>query len=81
MFLKNRWYVAAWSTDVGREPLARVLLGEPVMLFRREDGTPAALEDRCPHRNLPLSEGRIVGDSVECGYHGLIFGCDGACTR
>lgn len=81
MFLKNQWYVAAWSEDVSRTPLARVLLGEPVMLFRREDGTAVALEDRCPHRNLPLSEGRLVGDSVECGYHGLIFGCDGVCSH
>ena len=81
MFVKNAWYVAAWSKDVGRELLGRILLGEYVVLYRREDGAPVALENRCPHRNLPLSEGRLTGDSIECGYHGLTFGCDGVCTH
>ena len=81
MFVKNAWYVAAWSKDVGRELLGRVLLGEYVVLYRCEDGTPVALENRCPHRNLPLSEGRLVGDGIECGYHGMVFGCDGRCTH
>ena len=81
MLLRNHWYVAAWSEDVGRAPLGRVLLNEYVMLFRAEDGTPVALENRCAHRNLPLSEGRLVGDEIECGYHGLVFGRDGVCTH
>lgn len=81
MFVRNAWYVAAWSKDVGRELLGRILLGEYVVLYRREDGTPVALENRCPHRNLPLSEGRLVGDEIECGYHGLVFDCAGACTH
>ena len=81
MFLKNCWYVAAWSRDVGRELFGRVLLNEYIVLYRKEDGTPVALENRCPHRNLPLSEGNLVGDEIECGYHGMIFNCDGACTH
>ncbi len=81
MLLKNYWYVAAWSEDVGRTPLGRVLLNEYVMLFRGLDGAPVALENRCAHRNLPLSEGRLIGDEVECGYHGLVFGRDGVCTH
>ena len=81
MFLKNQWYVAAWSKDVGREPLGRVLLNEYVVLYRKEDGTPVALENRCPHRNLPLSEGNLIGDIVQCAYHGLEFDCTGACVH
>jgi phenylpropionate dioxygenase-like ring-hydroxylating dioxygenase large terminal subunit len=81
MFLKNHWYVAAWSEDVGRIPLGRILLNEYVVLFRKADGTPVALENRCPHRNLPLSAGRLIGDEIECGYHGIVFGCDGVCTH
>jgi len=80
MFLKNCWYVAAWSKDIRRELLGRVLLNEYVVLYRKEDGTPVALENRCPHRNLPLSEGRLIGDEIECGYHGMVFNCDGVCT-
>ena len=81
MFVKNAWYVAAWSKDVGRELLGRILLNEYLVLYRQEDGTPVVLENRCPHRNLPLSEGRLIGDEIECGYHGLVFNCDGACTH
>ena len=50
MFLRNHWYVAAWSEDVGCTPTARVILGEAIVLFRTGDGGPVALENRCPHR-------------------------------
>src|SRR5437762_9919963 len=70
MFLRNYWYVAAWNDEVSREPLARTVLGEDIVLFRKRDGTVVALENRCAHRRLPLSVGRIVDDSIECGYHG-----------
>lgn len=81
MFLRNAWYVAAWDEEVGREPFARTLLNEPVVLYRREDGTPVALEDRCCHRSLPLSFGKVVGDRLQCGYHGLEFDQSGACVQ
>ena len=81
LMLRDHWYVAAWSDEVGRAPLARILLGEMVMLYRRQDGAVVALENRCPHRNLPLSQGRLAGDEIECGYHGLVFGPDGRCTH
>lgn len=81
MMLRNYWYVAAWSGDVGHTLLSRVLLGDPVVIYRREDGGVVALEDRCPHRNLPLSEGRLDGDRIECGYHGLIFDETGKCRH
>ena len=81
MFLKNCWYVGAWSRDVDRELLGRVLLNNYIVFYRKEDGTPVALENRCPHRNLPLSEGRLIGDDIECGYHGMIFNYDGDCIH
>jgi vanillate O-demethylase monooxygenase subunit len=79
-FLRNAWYVCAWKSEVGREPLARTICLEPVMIFRREDGTVVALEDRCCHRHLPLSKGRLIGDIVQCGYHGLEFDSTGQCV-
>jgi phenylpropionate dioxygenase-like ring-hydroxylating dioxygenase large terminal subunit len=80
-FVKNAWYVAAWSSEVGRQLLSRTILGEQVVLYRREDGTPAALVDRCPHKLAPLSLGELKGDHVQCGYHGMTFDCSGACIR
>ena len=81
MFLRNAWYVAAWEAEIGDEPLARTILGDPVVLFRIADGEIAALEDRCCHRSLPLSLGTIVGDRIQCGYHGLEFDKQGTCVK
>src|SRR5258708_6152703 len=80
-FVSDAWYVAAWSDQLADRPLARVVLEQPVVLFRRGDGSPAALEDRCVHRRLPLSLGRIRGDALECGYHGLVFDTTGRCVK
>lgn len=80
MFIRNAWYVGAWDHEVSRSLLRRVILDQPIVFFRREDGVPAALEDRCCHRQAPLSLGRLVGNNVECPYHGLQFDQTGACT-
>ena len=81
MYALNAWYVAAWSTEVTREPIRRTICELPIVLYRKENGETAALIDRCAHRGYPLSAGRLVGDAIECGYHGFTFGCDGVCTR
>lgn len=81
MFLRNFWYVAAYDHEVTRKPLGRTILGEPVVFFRKEDGTPAALENRCVHRHLPLSMGKVVGDHLQCHYHGLRYDGAGRCVR
>jgi phenylpropionate dioxygenase-like ring-hydroxylating dioxygenase large terminal subunit len=77
----NCWYVAATSDEVGQRLVARTLLGQPVVLYRLRSGRVVALEDRCPHRSLPLSYGTLTGDEVVCGYHGMAFGPDGTCVR
>ncbi len=81
MFLRNYWYVAALADEVRDRPLGRTLLGEPVVLFRSSDGALHAFEDRCPHRQLPLSMGKLVGDTLQCHYHGLRFDGSGKCVR
>ena len=60
MFARNHWYVIAAGEEVGPgDLLARVVLGEPVVLFRDEAGTAVALRDQCSHRRFPLSLGQI----------------------
>ena len=80
-FVRNNWYPAAWASEVTREPMARTLLNDPVVLYRTAEGAPVALEDRCCHKYLPLSMGTIQGNNVQCGYHGMVFGPDGKCVR
>jgi vanillate O-demethylase monooxygenase subunit len=80
--LRNAWYVAAWGDEITSDSLlGRTILNKPVLFFRDESGTVAAIEDRCPHRFAPLSLGLHVGNAVQCGYHGLEFGTNGLCIR
>src|SRR5262249_60399645 len=79
--LATRVYPAPTSTELGAKPLARPICNEPMAIFRAKDGTAAVLTDRCPHRKAPLSAGEVVGNDIQCGYHGIRFAADGACTH
>lgn len=63
-FLRNAWYMAGWSSEIGDQLLRRRLLGHAILLYRLEHGRVAALEDRCPLRFLPLSKGERHGDRI-----------------
>lgn len=80
--LTEWWYVACESRELDPGPLARTVCGVPLVLFRDRDGRVGALLDRCPHRNVPLSLGKVTREGeLECGYHGWCFDVGGACTR
>ena len=82
-FLRNIWYVAAWSQDVVPGAIfGRRILGESIVLFRAPDGRISALADYCPHRFAPLNLGKMLPNGrLQCGYHGLEFDAAGACVR
>lgn len=81
MFLKDFWYIVAFRRDVTDKPRRVVIAGQPLAIFRLGDGTAVALEDRCPHREVPLSMGSVQADgTIQCLYHGIRFARDGACT-
>ena len=80
-FLRNQWYVAASSEEIADKPVARMICNEALVFFRGSSGHVGALEDRCPHRKAPLSLGVVVGDEIQCGYHGARFSATGACLR
>jgi phenylpropionate dioxygenase-like ring-hydroxylating dioxygenase large terminal subunit len=77
--ISKRWFVAARADRLGRKPLAVTVLGRPLVLARMDAGI-VAMEDRCPHRQVPLSKGRLTPAGIECPYHGWVFGADGRCT-
>ncbi|CAN7749028.1 aromatic ring-hydroxylating dioxygenase subunit alpha [Variovorax sp. LjRoot130] len=81
LFPRNQWWVAAQSGEVGRTLLARTLLEEELVFYRKANGEPVALAGRCPHRLFPLVNGKLMGDDVACGYHGFVFGGDGRCVH
>ena len=78
--LPNQWFVACQSKTLQDKPVKLTLQGVPLVLFRGAGGVPAALLDRCPHRNVPLSGDKVQGDgTLECPYHGWRFDGSGAC--
>ncbi len=78
--LAGYWYIACRARELGDAPLRRKLLGIPIVLFRGGQGAVGALLDRCPHRNVPLSLGRVVDPgNLECPYHGWQFDVGGTC--
>ncbi len=81
IFPLNAWYAAAYDVELRRELLPRTICDKKLVLYRRADGTPAALEDACWHRLMPLSKGKLDGDNLVCGYHGLVFNPGGRCVH
>jgi phenylpropionate dioxygenase-like ring-hydroxylating dioxygenase large terminal subunit len=66
----NFWYPLAWSHEIGRGKVrGAVFAGEPIAIVRTQSGKVFALEDRCAHRQFPLSLGVVCGEHLQCGYH------------
>jgi len=78
---RNSWYPLTWSRNITRKLSRHRVLGMDLVVYRSEAGTPVTLDDACPHRLAPLSMGKLKGDAIECGYHGMTFGADGRCIR
>ena len=79
--IPDAWYAVLLSQDLGKKPVHVTVLGTPLVVFRTARGTPGALLDRCPHRNVPLSVGKVEGDNLVCGYHGWAFDVTGRCRH
>ena len=79
--LRNYWYPIIQSDELPAEsPVGITCLGEDLVLYRDSKGSPKVLFDRCPHRYVKLSVGRVFGDELQCSFHGLRFDGTGACT-
>lgn len=93
--LKNNWYIVCLSRELkgGAKPLGRMLYDTPLVIYRKKDGTPICLHDRCLHRHAQLSEGDVFDDLLGCPYHGWVYnehgevvevpssGCQNKCSQ
>lgn len=77
---RHAWYPVAASEEVGRSPIARRLVDVPVVLYRSTSGEPVALEDRCAHRPVRLSDGVVDGDLIRSTYTGFTYDPTGRCV-
>lgn len=81
VFVRDAWYVGAWASELDEGMVARTVLGDPIIFFRGHDGQAAALQDRCPHRLVPLSMGKLENGIVQCAYHGMQYDHSGKCVH
>ncbi|QNN55389.1 aromatic ring-hydroxylating dioxygenase subunit alpha [Diaphorobacter ruginosibacter] len=79
--LKDLWYPVCPSGFVKDQPVSMKRMGRKLALWRDGAGQVHALEDHCPHRGAPLSQGVILGDRIACPYHGVEVRCDGMVTK
>ncbi|MET0383291.1 MAG: Rieske 2Fe-2S domain-containing protein [Burkholderiaceae bacterium] len=80
--LENHWYVGSASSQLGEAPKAIAVMDQRIVLYRGADGgAPHALEDRCCHRGVPLSIGKVVDQNIACGYHGWQYDGAGRCVH
>eukprot|EP00475_Leptophrys_vorax_P044040 TRINITY_DN8683_c0_g1_i4.p1 TRINITY_DN8683_c0_g1~~TRINITY_DN8683_c0_g1_i4.p1 ORF type:complete len:673 (-),score=-55.16 TRINITY_DN8683_c0_g1_i4:33-2051(-) len=78
---RSAWYAVGVADDLdATRPHGVTVLGRPMVLWRDESATWRCFLDECPHRLVPLSEGRIDEQGrLQCSYHGWAFGSDGTC--
>jgi phenylpropionate dioxygenase-like ring-hydroxylating dioxygenase large terminal subunit len=83
VLVKNAWYVAGLSHEFPVGQLqGQVIAEKPLVMWRSAEGTVVAFDERCRHKRMPLSQGRLVeGDLLECAYHGLCYDATGQCVR
>ncbi|BDH47801.1 hypothetical protein TUM12370_38450 [Salmonella enterica subsp. enterica serovar Choleraesuis] len=79
--LKDQWFPILPARMLSNKPLSLRRLGYKIVLWRDQDGKAHALEDHCPHRGAPLSMGAVLGDRLQCPYHGVEVRCDGMVTK
>lgn len=80
-YVLNTWYPLTWARNVGRHLSAHRVVERKLVVYRTTAGTVVAMDDACPHRLMPLSMGKLKGDAIECGYHGMTYDCSGQCVR
>jgi len=78
--IRNQWYVILESSEVkaGR-PVGVTRMGEKLVAWRNSSGAVSLMTDRCPHRGVALSAGKLIGECIQCPFHGFEYETSGTC--
>jgi phenylpropionate dioxygenase-like ring-hydroxylating dioxygenase large terminal subunit len=71
--IPNQWYVLMESKQVKTRPMGVTRMGEKLVFWRDGTGKANCLRDKCPHRGVELSRGRVVDGTLQCPFHGFRY--------
>lgn len=75
------WYLFGASADLEEHPVSKRMLGRHLVAFRTQSGTVVVMQGNCAHLGADLGCGRVVGETIQCPFHGWRYGTDGVCTH
>jgi phenylpropionate dioxygenase-like ring-hydroxylating dioxygenase large terminal subunit len=78
--IPKQWYLVMDSTQVGDKPVGVVRMGEKLVFWRDSSGKVSCVRDKCVHRGVQLSKGKVIGDHIQCPFHGLEYDSSGKVT-
>ena len=79
--LTRDWHIVARADSLKMGELrAASLMGEDLVLWRNPEGV-FAWKDLCIHRGAKLSLGKVIGDCLQCPYHGWLYDSAGKCVK
>jgi phenylpropionate dioxygenase-like ring-hydroxylating dioxygenase large terminal subunit len=79
--IPNQWYAILESTEIKKRKIAGVTrMGEKLVAWRDTKGKLSVMADKCPHRGVALSVGKLTGDCIQCPFHGFEYNTSGTCT-
>lgn len=77
--IRNQWYAILTSKEIKNKPVGIKRLNMDIVLFRDENGEVHGFYDQCSHRGAQLSAGKVVGNCIQCPFHGIRFNSQGKC--
>ena len=78
--IPKQWYVVMDSTQVRDKPVGVVRMGEKLVFWRDSSGKVNCFRDKCVHRGVQLSKGKVIGNHIQCPFHGLEYDSSGKVT-
>jgi phenylpropionate dioxygenase-like ring-hydroxylating dioxygenase large terminal subunit len=80
--IPNKWYVVLDSSQVRERPIGVTRMGEKLVFWRDRAGELSCLRDRCVHRGVQLSKGRVVSNGhLQCPFHGFEYDATGRVVK
>jgi len=77
----SSWYFFGVAQELEKGPVSKHMLGTDLVAYRTDSGQIVVMAGRCAHLGADLGKGKVVGDCIQCPFHGWRYGPDGRCSH